>query len=273
MRSATFGIFVVVVGALLLLGNLGVIPQRTFGDLFGTYWPVFPIYWGLVGLGHRVRRRGYGFMSYLWPIALLLFGIGFLVDNLHLLDFLPVNLWGLLVPIGLIVLGFSILFGRKKGKFSATISYSDKFGEWKDGEWAKGPWNANLSDMPTDQGRQIVGKMGELRVGGHDWKLEDSNIALKAGQIVVDLTDTVIPEGETTLNVSCKAGDIDIFLPDGLAVWIESNVKLGDMRVLDQQRSGSGHLSYKSLNYDEAACKVRLNIAVKIGDIDVKRRG
>jgi predicted membrane protein len=154
--------------------------------------------------------------------------------------------------------------------------------EWKD--W-KQYWKAhdkhntiNASDMtadgePRNKLRRISSAFGDIRVGGAHWQLEDCYVDMKAGSIVVDLRDTTIPVGETTLIVECKAGDIDVILPPDLACWVEASVKIGDVRLMSQRNSGSGLLMYKSDNYDEAERKIKMRVHAKIGDVDVKQMG
>ncbi|MGZ4032634.1 MAG: cell wall-active antibiotics response protein LiaF, partial [Tumebacillaceae bacterium] len=153
--------------------------------------------------------------------------------------------------------------------------WKDRKKEWK-GEWKKDGFFAKDSSEHNPfpgEVRRISSHFGDVRVGGPNWHLEDSFIEMKAGSIVVDLRDTVIPDGETTLVVECKAGDIDVILPHDLAVWVEAGVKMGDVRLMSQRNSGGGMLIYKSDNYDEAERKIKMRVQAKFGDVDVKQMG
>lgn len=92
-----FGLIVVSVGTILLLGNAGIVETST---AFGVWWPIVIIIAGLVSL---VANRNH------WPIGLIIVavGTGFLLSNLDV-----VNLGNVLWPIILIAVGLIIIFGR-----------------------------------------------------------------------------------------------------------------------------------------------------------------
>ncbi|PWK05953.1 cell wall-active antibiotics response protein LiaF [Tumebacillus permanentifrigoris] len=299
-----WGALLLGVGAVMALVNFGVWEGQTVRDVFHTFWPAIIIYFSLIGwIGDVARRAWFGMV---WNTVGIAGGAMLLLNNLGLLS---VSWAKLLVPGALIVFGFLLLFGKSGGRKARTsIRYADpeplqepdrapdrtpdrapdrtpvstnKISLKKtdhvptapSGTASSGPTATLTSSTPQQATPRIISNQaGDLRIGGANWKLETSRIMMRAGTICLDLRDTFIPEGETTLDIECKAGDIDIFLPDGLDVLVESKVKLGSNRVLDQ-RNANGTLYYKSNGYEEADRKVRLHILVKFGDIHVARVG
>ena len=261
MGSRAIGLFIVLVGAALLLGNLGVLPAYSIGELLSTFWPVLLIYFGLTGLFSALRHRNF-WGGGIWALAMLVFGVAFQLRNLGLFD---VSLWGMIWPLVLIGVGASMLFGSKSwskwdaSKTVTTISYDHPHkNEGYDGR------------ERYESDRKIKSMIGDIKLGGPNYRLQSSNIELKAGNIVLDLRDTVIPEGETVLDVHCKAGDIDVYLPEGLEIWVEAAVKLGQVS-LNGQRATNATLQYESEGYETAERKVKLLVSVKFGDVDVKQ--
>ncbi|KEO82162.1 cell wall-active antibiotics response protein LiaF [Tumebacillus flagellatus] len=263
----TFGGFFLLVGLVLALVNFGVWEGETISSVFFTYWPAILIYFGLVGLiGDLVRRS---VMGAFWNLVVLGLGSFWLLDNL---DYLGNTSWSsLLIPGALIVLGFLLLFGRSGKKTArASIRYAET-SVAEDSVLENLPQPAK-SLQPVETDRVISTKAGELKLGGPNWKLESTRIEQKMGTIRLDLRETFIPEGETVLDIECKAGDVHVYLPDGLDVHVESRVKLGNSRVF-QMQTPNGQAVYQTPGYDEAERKVRLHILVKFGDIHVTRVG
>ena len=49
-RSFAGPVVLIIVGIFFLLGNMGIISWRNFGDWFSNYWPVLLIVWGIIKL-------------------------------------------------------------------------------------------------------------------------------------------------------------------------------------------------------------------------------
>ncbi|MBL0389310.1 cell wall-active antibiotics response protein [Tumebacillus sp. ITR2] len=257
----TFGGLFLIVGLVLALVNFGVWEGQTIGSVFRTYWPAILVYFSVVGLiGEMIRRS---ILGVFWNIVMLCIGGFWLFDNL---GYLGNASWSnLLIPGALIVFGFLLLFSRSgKKPVKTSIRYAD--------QPVEGVYEAVVPLQPIQTDNVIKTTAGELKLGGPNWKLESTRIQQRAGSIRLDLRETFIPEGETVLDIDCKAGDVNIFLPDGLEVLVESRVKLGNNRVMNQQ-APNGTSVYKTPGYDEAERKVRLHILVKFGDIHVSRVG
>ncbi|MGB8955339.1 MAG: cell wall-active antibiotics response protein LiaF [Tumebacillaceae bacterium] len=258
MGSRSIGLLILLVGGVLLLGNIGVLPAYSIGKLFSTFWPVLLIYAGLTGLIESMRRRS-RFGGSIWAIALIVFGAAYQLRNLGIVE---TSIWGMLWPLVLVGVGLSMLFGKSSwsswngSKVVTSISYDH---------------NDDYEHRERYQSdRKIKSLVGDIKLGGPTYRLESSTIELKAGNIVLDLRDTVIPEGESVLDIHCKAGDIDVYLPEGLDVSVQAGVKMGQVQ-LNGQRATNAMLHYESEGFATSERRVKLLVSVKFGDVDVKQ--
>lgn len=261
MGRITFGLLVLAAGALLLLNNMGMLPEEfTFWELVETYWPSLLIFWGLSGfvrsLLGKAKYNTLGVTSAIWPLGLAMFGAGLQAQKLGLIE---VSLWGLLLPVGLILIGVFILFGKKPRVKEFAVMNVD---------WDKA---AGGETVRTPDGLTIEKKVGDVRLSGPDWNVENTSIELKAGSVHLNLLEAKIPEGETEIRVEVKAGDCHIRLPEDVATDVVGIVRMGDCHVIGQHASGGGSLAHRSENYDEAERRLKVRAEVKFGDLHVRK--
>lgn len=93
----TTGIIILAIGVGALLGALNLIP---FWSWFSNLWPILVIVAGLFVLLGDFRR------NYIWGIAIILVGILLQLKAAGVVDF---NFFSLIVPIGLIAAGLTVL--------------------------------------------------------------------------------------------------------------------------------------------------------------------
>lgn len=109
------------IGIVLILLGIGFVLDQTqvisFGETFGTFWPVLLI---MVGIGHLVRKNA----SYVWGTILVLVGVLF---QLQELDLLPVDFHALLWPSIIIIVGLSLLLPRGDIRRKAAMDSSESF--------------------------------------------------------------------------------------------------------------------------------------------------
>jgi len=96
--QAVLGGFIVLVGVVALLGQLGIVTV-SLGDLLSTWWPLVIIAVGLAAL-FAVPRAWVG------PVFVIAIGIFFQLDSL---DLVRVDVWALLWPIAIILVGLALL--------------------------------------------------------------------------------------------------------------------------------------------------------------------
>ena len=110
------GIFIILIGIILLLNNVGIITV-SIGLLATTYWPVVII---LVGLNFIINRGSTG--EIISGLVFVCIGVLLLGKSTGLLQINLALLWNLFWPIIIILIGFTLLFGHKSnGKSNFAI--------------------------------------------------------------------------------------------------------------------------------------------------------
>jgi lia operon protein LiaF len=113
--------------------------------------------------------------------------------------------------------------------------------------------------------------IGEVRLIKNPFDLNDLNISGFIGDVKIDLSKAIIPEGESTIVISGLIGDIDIYVPADLEVAITSSAFVGDMDIIGDRSSGlSSKIHTVSPHYESSSRKVKISISLFIGDVDVR---
>lgn len=214
------------------------------GALIGRWWPVVLAAAGIGGL--ISRRRFYGPAL---PLVVALLGLAFLGG--HLLG-LPVG--PLLLAAILLALGLRLVAG---------------VGHW--GRTGRRPW-LDLSRLGL--GPRTWRVAGEVRLGGPDWRVENSSTYLWVGQLHLDLTNTRLPEGTTPIRIGMFAGEVEIIVPADIGVRAGSNMFAGEINILGHNSSGiSPHLSVESEDYRACPRRVDIEVEMWFGELNIRRRG
>jgi predicted membrane protein len=180
-----FGLAIIAVGVLFLLDNFNV----PVGFLWG-YWPVILV---AVGLAKLVDSRETSGRT--GGAIIMLVGVVFLADKIHLPFLRDKNLWDLW-PVAIIVFGFMLLWGALEGKGAVNFR-------------AGIPWNT-----PSTPGGcnmfSIFG--GSSRKVGGDFKGADLVAAFGGGSL--DLRNATMAADEATVNVNAIFGGFEIRVPE-----------------------------------------------------------
>ena len=197
MRYIIGGILVAL-GALLLLSNADVINLDWGWDFVRTWWPILLIVWGLWGLVSG------GFRFRMWPVILLLLGIGFQLSALALWQWDFSVVW----PVLIVIVGLAILLGRR--------SRRAKRREWTSGNIVEGTtvtrsesgdtWRAVFNSIEEHyEGREFRGGVVEANFG---------NVAL-------DLRGTSLAGGSALLEVNLTFGGLHLQIPTDWEVSLD----------------------------------------------------
>jgi predicted membrane protein len=173
------GLFLVVVGGLYTLDNLGVVDARQVL----RYWPVLLILVGVLKL-QNVHRRGSG---YLW----ICIGVWFLLDRLDVVHFRFRDIWPAFLVIAggyLIIRG---LWPRSRGNEPAQVSSStvDAFAFMSGTE--------RVNNSQDFRGGELVAFMGGCEI---------------------DLRQAAIRENEAVIDVFAMMGGVELKVPQDWSV-------------------------------------------------------
>ena len=184
------GVAIVAAGAMLLLDRLGV---PGLANTLGTWWPMFVVAAGIASLISSPR-------NFLWPTAIIAFGVLLQFDRLDMIDFNP---WQMIWPAILIVVGLSILLGRS-GK--------------------------NIQKATKDELQNITTVLsgGEYKNNSTDFK--GAKIVAIMGGSELDIRDSTI-KTEATIEVTAICGGIELRVPKGVMVKNHTNCILGAAEI------------------------------------------
>lgn len=118
----------------------------------------------------------------------------------------------------------------------------------------------------------VFAGIGEHRpnLSGKEIRREDFSHGI--GESRVDLTGSVIPEGESEVKASTEIGELSVIVPRDLSLRVQAHAGLGDVEVFDKRESGmSPQVAFQSDDYATAARKLKLNAHVGLGKVRVVR--
>lgn len=102
-------------------------------------------------------------------------------------------------------------------------------------------------------------------------ELEDE-YHLLIGQLVLDLRETDLGAGTTEIDVSTAIGQVEVRLPDDVAVSVDSEVGGGSSVVLGRQEDGLAvDNDVESDGYANADQRLLLHVGVGLGEVRVTR--
>lgn len=202
-------IFLILLGVTLLVNNLNI--EGVELNL-RTYWPVFPLLWGLgIVMESLGRERGGDMRSYFSSGQFLTGLVVIFISGAYLgrnLDWFQVDFslfWRLFWPAIIILIGISLFRGRPFPRSSEKAN------------WAV---------------------MGEVNKGRMEWDLKNESYMAFMGGVKLDLGRARIPAGQTVLDCTAIMGGIDIYVPGGIGVIMEGNAVLGGLDFLKEEAGG-----------------------------------
>ncbi|GAB3790139.1 cell wall-active antibiotics response protein LiaF [Virgibacillus kimchii] len=235
-------IFLVVVGIVLVLTNLGLV-EYDFSTVWAYIYPVFFVVIGSKWLIDYLKRQG---GTWVFGSFFLIFGTLLLLDRFDVISFVfrdVLKLWPLLIVyIGFMIFGVSsnrVVVLKNNGGKKAYYSPSKSF-------------------------------VGSHEYNSPNWKVEPMNISNMAGDYYFDFTKAFIPEEKIPIMINSLAGDVNIILPENVDFRVDASVKAGEIEIVGQRQDGiQRSLQYETVNYDTAIQKIDFTIKLKAGSIRI----
>lgn len=105
----------------------------------------------------------------------------------------------------------------------------------------------------------------------YEWN--DINIQHAIGDFVVDLSNTVLPKGESVISVRNMIGSIQVLVPYEVEIEVNHSVIVGSATILqnEDQRLFNQSIHYQTAPYDEGDYKIKIITSTVVGNIEVKR--
>lgn len=252
INQTLFALFLLALGIVLLLINIGVISLE-MKELFVVFYPFFLFVIGLILFISNLLRKER--KKYTFSLLLLLFSFLLILDRFEVIVFKFADVWKLW-PILLILMALSLLF--KKSKLQIDIDFSSK--------------ETEFSGSDQHEKKIVSGLIGEVSYKDSNWALEPMMLNNSIGDYFLDLSKAFIPERETPIIINGSIADIKMIIPENIPVNITANSKIGDVRIFDIKGDTlNRNVFYKTQGYDEATRKLKITINVKIGSIRIDK--
>ena len=119
--------------------------------------------------------------------------------------------------------------------------------------------------------RRLRRTVGHVRSSAGGWAVdEDSVISTVVGDIVLDLRDAQLPEGETELTLLCWLGAIHVRVPSEFGLDVTGQSIVGSVDVLGRREEGLVRdVHVQSEGYEQKSRRVRMRVSTFVGELTV----
>ncbi|MFC0561800.1 cell wall-active antibiotics response protein LiaF [Halalkalibacter alkalisediminis] len=261
-KQTIFGIIIVIIGLNLLFNSMNLSS--------GTF--VAPLIFFMLGL--FFYKRKHTFLSMLFFIV----SMSIFFDQLLGLNFLS-----LLIAILALYYGIRLVRSPIKTKKAKELKRDlrkqaeETVIEKKQHEKADSMKPKGHLEAEEDRERIVFTPIirrsfiGDIHYTGESFDLNDLTIWNGIGDIRIDLSKAIIPEGEIVIIVQCIIGQIDFYIPEDLAVTIQSSTIIGEVSLFHEKHEGiNQQLSMATRQYKEAPRRVKLILSTVIGEVKVR---
>lgn len=196
------------------------------------YWPLLLIVWGLNSLFSG--SRSFGSIT----VSALVAALGFILlgNNLKLFAIRLEWVFDIFWPLLIIIVGLSIFLGQS---------------------------------IPGKTNWAVLG--GIERGKSESWELTTGSYIAFMGGVDLDLRNTVIPDGETVLDLTAIMGGIDVKVPAGVNVITDGFAVLGGIEVMGRSSGGIIGSLRSEHTAENGAKTLKIQARAVMGGIDVKR--
>ena len=235
-------------------------------------------------------------------LILIFLGLYWMGRTLDIIWFDFGDIFRVMIPLGLIVLGIWLIL-RKRRRLesdpysSAAFGSTSPTGQETSGESSRfagdaahmapppppppppppryaaspgdtGPRRAAEAPVGDGSGKVRYSKvLGDMFVDCNGINLHNVEISAGIGDVEIRLHGGQLSPGLNRVVISGFIGDVRVYLPRDMAYFAHSSNFVGDLEVGGQRVSGfSNHLEHRSAGYDQAEAKVYIAVNTFIGD-------
>lgn len=115
---------------------------------------------------------------------------------------------------------------------------------------------------------------GQQKTSDNVYEWKDINIQNGIGNIMIDLSQTILPKGDAVISIRSLVGNMQILVPYGVEVFIHHSVIAGRTRIFEnkfEEKLFNQIISYKTPDFDKSKQQVHIMTAVIVGDLEVRR--
>ncbi len=231
-----WGIILILIGAGFLLDQFAII---SFSEMFSLYWPSILILVGLLGF---LDRKSSKFGNTL----MIIIGAMIQVDKLDLVD---INVYKLIGPIILILIGLKIIFSRGGFVEINTSNSSSKYSYSS---------NKSSKNITLEDTIDAFVMMSGIETNNQSQQFKGGRATAIMGGIDIDLRGAKLHNNEAHIEVNAIMAGVEIFVPDGWRVEVTGVPLLG------------GWSNKTRYNSDPNAPLLKIKCFVMLGGMDIK---
>lgn len=114
---------------------------------------------------------------------------------------------------------------------------------------------------------------GHQKSSEHVYEWNDINIQVGVGDTVIDLSNTVLPRGETVIFIRNIIGKVEVLIPYDIEIAVNHSVIFGSTNILGlhEEKTYNQVLQLETANFQQAVQKVKIFTSMMVGDLEVKR--
>ena len=239
------------------------------GVALGRYWPALVALYALLSIAFPEHdRTSSGFYGAVFAASLFL-----LLAQVRAIGISGSTVWQLIVAAVLVGIAISLLTGRNVLRWHHTPGRSWRFMfdpfDWSGHSDTRE--NSPPGDGDWDRAHSTSSYAGDLEIDGarSGQELRDHRYHQGMGDIRMDLSSVRLRSGETHIVLDCGMGEIQLLVPEGMAVHVRGQVRLGEVSVFGQTSSGVGPhpVEYATDGYERAERRVRVDMFCGMGEV------
>ena len=166
-----------------------------------------------------------------------------------------------LAPVALIVIGVAVVVAAVRGEQDGVVGLAVFVGVWL----------TIAAVLTTTVGAPLAGGVGDREVAPATAAELEEEYRLVAGTLVIDIRDVVLDEGTTSLALSTVLGQVELVVPDEVAVRVDASVVAGQIDVLDDVVDGvSIDLEDETEGWEAATRRLDVELRVGLGEVLVR---
>lgn len=113
----------------------------------------------------------------------------------------------------------------------------------------------------------------DVNLKNNAFELDDLNYYFGIGDVVIDLTETFIPEGETVLSINGIIGNIELYVPYDVELSIHHSTLYGKIKILKNELKGMNkNCKFITDEYGTATRKVKIICSLAVGNFEVDNK-
>ncbi|WP_368505506.1 cell wall-active antibiotics response protein LiaF [Alkalihalophilus sp. As8PL] len=268
-KHKLIGIIIVIIGIWMLLNVLR----------FATGGLVAPLIFFFLGYYFYQNKRK------------VIAAVFFIISGSILLDQLfQVNFVGLLLAILCFYYGWKLVRGSKKRSIKerekrlAALKGEEKlrYATTKEENDIEELFNTTvpLVDLSSSHGGDDIGYepiirknfLGDIHYMDKQFELRDVTIWSGLGTVKMDLSKAIIPEGESIIVIQGVIGEINVYVPDDLAVAVQASSLAGEMTIFHEKHSGiNQQINHAPMSYKQSKRRVKLVLSMVLGEVTVRK--